>query len=127
MVEPPADEPTEDIEPEEDDDLAGIKKFLADDKDVSELSEVSVKELLGLAMEKLREAKFKSVDQRKRIAHLERAFKRKRVVNKQLRSKCENLQAFIKRNRPRLYEPPVRGYWRGRPRLNRGSQTRKAI
>ena len=134
VVEPPPEQDTVAAEPEEeDDDIAGIKKFL-DGKDggLSKeggggLSDISMRELLGMAREKLREARLKSVDQRKRISHLERAFKRKRMVNKQLRSKCDNLQTFIKRNRPRLYEPPVRGYWRGRPRLNRGSQTRNGI
>lgn len=136
VVEPPPEQDTDAAElEEEDDDVAGIKKFLDDGKDGSGalskegggLSDISMKEILGMAREKLREARLKSVDQKKRISHLERAFKRKRIVNKQLRSKCDNLQAFIKRNRPRLYEPPVRGYWRGRPRLNRGSQTRNVI
>ena len=134
VVEPPPEQDNDAVEPEEEDeDIAGIKKFLDDGKDCSlskeggGLSDISMRELLGLAREKLREARMKSVDQRKRISHLERAFKRKRMVNKELRSKCENLQTFIKRNRPRLYEPPVRGYWRGRPRLNRGSQTRNVV
>ena len=131
VVEPPPEPETDVAEPEEeDDDIAGIKKFLDDGKDGGldgGLSDISVRELLSLAREKLREARMKSVDQRKRISHLERAFKRKRMVNRQLRSKCDNLQTFIRRNRPRLYEPPVRGYWRGRPRLNRGTQTRKVI
>ena len=131
VVEPPPEPETDAAEPEEeDDDIAGIKKFLDDGKDGGlggGLSDISVRELLSLAREKLREARMKSVDQRKRISHLERAFKRKRMVNRQLRSKCDNLQTFIRRNRPRLYEPPVRGYWRGRPRLNRGTQTREVI
>ena len=133
VVEPPPEQDTDAAEPEEeDDDIAGIKKFLDGkdgglSKEGGGLSDISMRELLGMAREKLREARLKSVDQRKRISHLERAFKRKRMVNKQLRSKCDNLQTFIKRNRPRLYEPPVRGYWRGRPRLNRGSQTRNGI
>jgi hypothetical protein len=114
---------------DEEDDMSDLKVILGEVKENAGDSEADkesrLRELLNMAREKLKEARTRFGGQRKKIVLLERTLKRKKVVNKQLRSKVLNLQEFIKKNRPRLYEPPIRRYWRDRPRLVRGTQTRQ--
>ena len=126
VVEPTDDDGPDGDEGADDGEQDEGKRLVAEAKGDQPEKEPNLNELLDLAKEKLREARVRSGAQRKRIIQLERTLKRKKVVNKQLRSKVVNLQDFIKRNRPRLYEPPIRRYWRDRPRMVRGTQTRQS-